>query len=86
MLYTLAVASLLICHNSTVESYGLLANCHTRTSIRISLFADRDLCQSQPCLNGGTCSDRDNTIVCLCPADYSGELCDEAESKQGIIV
>ena len=39
-------------------------------------FSDIDECASDPCLNGGTCSDLVNSFVCNCPPGYSGVLCD----------
>ncbi|XP_037120589.1 brevican core protein-like isoform X1 [Syngnathus acus] len=35
-----------------------------------------DACFNDPCLNGGTCTDREGHIQCLCLPTYSGDLCD----------
>jgi hypothetical protein len=32
-------------------------------------------CQSQPCVNGGTCVDQINGFACVCAAGWSGGLC-----------
>ncbi len=32
-------------------------------------------CASNPCRNGGICTDTVNSFVCICPAGYSGLMC-----------
>uniref|UniRef100_H3DJH6 Brevican n=1 Tax=Tetraodon nigroviridis TaxID=99883 RepID=H3DJH6_TETNG len=34
-----------------------------------------DLCADEPCLNGGTCTDHQGQITCLCLPTYTGRLC-----------
>ncbi|XP_059206644.1 brevican core protein-like [Centropristis striata] len=34
-----------------------------------------DACLDDPCLNGGTCTDRDGQIQCLCLPTYGGDFC-----------
>ncbi|KAF1381718.1 hypothetical protein PFLUV_G00156910 [Perca fluviatilis] len=34
-----------------------------------------DACLDDPCLNGGTCTDRDGRIQCLCLPTYGGDFC-----------
>ncbi|XP_071356876.1 brevican core protein-like [Trachinotus anak] len=34
-----------------------------------------DACVDDPCLNGGTCTDRDGQIKCLCLPTYGGDFC-----------
>ncbi|KAM6899990.1 brevican core protein-like [Xenentodon cancila] len=34
-----------------------------------------DACMDDPCLNGGTCTERDGQIKCLCLSTYGGDLC-----------
>ncbi|XP_061753505.1 brevican core protein-like isoform X1 [Nerophis ophidion] len=36
-----------------------------------------DACVHDPCLNGGTCMERDGQIQCLCLPTYGGDLCDK---------
>ncbi|XP_035881034.1 agrin isoform X9 [Phyllostomus discolor] len=40
-------------------------------------------CDSQPCLHGGTCQDRDlgGTFTCSCPAGRGGAICEEAGAR-----
>ena len=37
----------------------------------------KDLCQSNPCLNGGTCTQTEQDFTCVCPPGRQGRLCDE---------
>nr|XP_020453258.1 LOW QUALITY PROTEIN: brevican core protein-like [Monopterus albus] len=36
---------------------------------------DSDACVDDPCLNGGTCTDREGKIQCLCLPTYRGDFC-----------
>ena len=36
---------------------------------------DIDECSSNPCLNGGSCTDQVNGYVCSCPPTYTGAQC-----------
>jgi hypothetical protein len=38
--------------------------------------ADINECGSNPCLNGGTCTNATGTFTCDCPAGVTGQLCD----------
>ena len=37
-------------------------------------------CQTEPCLNGGTCSDDLDSFKCTCPALYAGTRCQQGQS------
>ena len=37
-------------------------------------------CSSNPCQNGGTCTDRVNGFTCQCSSGYTGDTCDEPTS------
>uniref|UniRef100_A0A8C1SG62 Neurocan n=1 Tax=Cyprinus carpio TaxID=7962 RepID=A0A8C1SG62_CYPCA len=40
------------------------------------VVSDVDECQSNPCENGGTCIDKEDSYVCLCLPSYSGDRCE----------
>ena len=40
------------------------------------LLVDIDECSSDPCMNGGNCSDDVNSYICDCVPGYSGEGCE----------
>ena len=65
--------------------------CETSTSIhkfpnfQIILFVlhvrvlDDDECGSDPCKNGGTCTDRVNSYSCSCKAGFTGVNCETSQ-------
>ena len=48
-------------------------------SIKIKSFsfsvAVKDVCQPNPCYNGGNCAAKGNRYTCTCTKDFSGEQC-----------
>ena len=40
---------------------------------------DIDECASDPCQNGGTCSDQENGYECICAAGFTGTNCDSGK-------
>ena len=40
------------------------------------LFVDIDECSSDPCMNGGTCTDDVNMYSCACVSGYTGGTCE----------
>ena len=40
------------------------------------LLSDIAECQSDPCQNGGTCTDQVNSYSCACVAGYTGDDCE----------
>ncbi|CAG2102625.1 unnamed protein product [Medioppia subpectinata] len=51
--------------NSYVANNGTVSGCAHK----------HRFCQSQPCLNGGTCRERWGSYVCDCPNTYTGQDC-----------
>lgn len=45
-------------------------------SICITHLADIDECESNPCLNNGTCTDEVNGFTCSCPPGFAGDQCE----------
>ena len=43
------------------------------------LFTDIDECVSNPCVNGGTCTDEVNGYTCACAAGWQGADCDQGK-------
>ena len=41
-----------------------------------SELTDIDECSSNPCENGGTCTDAVNMYTCSCPAGFNGSNCE----------
>lgn len=42
------------------------------------IFQVIDICQSNPCLNGGICSRTGiDCFMCVCPFGFTGTLCDQ---------
>ena len=39
---------------------------------------DADECASNPCVNGGTCEDKDNEFGCVCAAGFHGDNCERS--------
>nr|XP_039260846.1 hyaluronan-binding protein 2-like [Styela clava] len=42
---------------------------------------EKDICDSNPCLNGGACRATDGTFHCLCRPGYRGERCERKAEK-----
>lgn len=43
---------------------------------KIIRFTDIDECASNPCQNGGTCSNNINSFSCSCPEHVHGTMCE----------
>ena len=44
-------------------------------------FIDIDECESQPCLNNGTCTDEVNDVTCTCSEGFTGSRCETGKVK-----
>ncbi len=43
------------------------------------MFTVVDLCDPNPCQNGGMCTSMGNTFTCVCPPEFTGTICDNGE-------
>lgn len=39
-------------------------------------------CDSEPCLNGGSCEVHDDSYTCQCPGDFLGKHCEKGTSTE----
>ena len=60
--------------NST-RHHSQLKACHLTCYFCFHFESDIDECASNPCLNGGTCTDRVNGFTCSCVPGFSGTRC-----------
>ncbi len=76
-------SSVLLIRLSVLDSSLLLLH------VNVDLTADKRLvfvpppdineCESQPCLNGGECVDQVANFTCICPAGFTGMLCETGD-------
>ena len=45
------------------------------------VYVDTDECSSNPCQNGGTCTDGVNEYTCSCVVGYEGTHCEAGKNK-----
>ena len=45
----------------------------------VMCFSDIDDCDTNPCLNGGTCQDEVNGYTCNCVAGFNGATCNNGK-------
>jgi len=44
--------------------------------LSVRLCLERSFCHPNPCLNGGTCSQSDESYTCVCEDGYKGKNCE----------
>ena len=64
-----------MCH---VRKFGgdISRNKFSILNVFIIFAADINECESNPCLNNGTCIDRVNGFKCSCPKGLAGDRCE----------
>ena len=68
------------------EVTGVVTCCHKLMAIINCVwlvFSDFDECASNPCQNGGTCTDAVNGYSCACVAGYVDNECQTGEFEFG---
>ncbi|KAG8508280.1 Sushi, nidogen and EGF-like domain-containing protein 1 [Galemys pyrenaicus] len=55
-----------------------LCVCHTPHNVSHSLPSP---CDSDPCMNGGSCEARDDAYTCACPRGFHGQRCEQARPR-----
>ena len=50
------------------------------------VFADIDECGSNPCRNGGTCSDAVNRFICTCKPGYTDINCQTGKQRSSVLL
>lgn len=78
-------SNLLLFHVNTEKILNLSVNWINSGSASSFFFfvhpPDINECESQPCLNGGECVDKVANFTCICPAAFTGPLCETGDSN-----
>lgn len=64
---------------SALSDPALTGECCWVKSSCVCVSADVDECHSNPCLNGATCQDGENSYTCLCLPSYAGARCEQGQ-------
>ena len=56
-------------------------SCSGYLYIDYDLIPDTKVCNTNPCLNGGTCNDLCNRYTCSCPSSYTGDRCEHRQRR-----
>lgn len=54
-------------------------------SIVLCIFSDVDECQSNPCVNGGNCTNKRGGFDCSCPSGFTGKTCGQGKQREEAI-
>ena len=46
---------------------------------------DVDECQTNPCLNGASCTNKHGDYECTCPAGFTGKNCEKGKKRNKVI-
>ncbi|XP_018518176.1 cubilin-like, partial [Lates calcarifer] len=67
---------------ATTSAPGYICNCNSGWQ---GVNCDQNIneCSSNPCQNGGTCTDGINGFTCTCTAEWTGPLCQTAQQECG---
>ncbi len=55
----------------------------TQTWVASIFVGDGNQCDSDPCMNGGTCNDLIGSFSCSCPSEFGGDLCEMRKCGAG---
>ena len=67
-------------HTYCLPDVSFLCRAYAPQRLDVRLIPDRDECQPNPCLNGGTCTDGCATYSCSCPYPFTGNRCQNNNS------
>ena len=63
--------------NHSMLKHCIDVDCASYVYFSYSLLEDVDECSSNPCQNGGTCTDEIANFTCTCPLGYTGRHCEQ---------
>ena len=58
-----------------MQQFAMILRAYSKCKRFLFLLADIDDCLSNPCQNGGQCTDLVNGFACICISGFSGEIC-----------
>ncbi|KAF0028409.1 hypothetical protein F2P81_019496 [Scophthalmus maximus] len=67
---------------ATTSAPGYICNCNSGWQ-GVNCDQNTNECSSNPCQNGGTCTDGTDGFTCTCTAQWTGPLCQNAQQECG---